>query len=236
MIPSIDTATCEGEEILLLLMHHLPPELAYLWHGCDDMLTMLREGGITSYTTQNQISGPIRTQKLFNVESNKFRKKRWFALHEKKDFPAPKHQLASKKQRPQIEPNYFTNLGINFKFIKTSKAQTTTNTTATNTAASTTATNNNPTTTAANNNNNNNNINNVNITATVNSSNNNNNNNNNNNKTKQSRSCRPAIPSTETGFFISRFDLVDDIAAAAADHRKNCPRDLIKNQRKSGFE
>jgi len=225
MIPSIDAANCEGEEILLLLMHHLPPEVATLWHGCDDMLTMLREGGITCYTTLHQISDRIRSQQLFNVESNKFRKKRWFALHEKKDFSAPKQQLASKKQRPQIEPNYFTNLGIKFKFIKTSKAQTTTNTTATNTTASTTATNNNSTTTTANNNNNNN----------VNSS-SNNNNNNNNNKTKQSRSCRPEIPSTETGFFISRFDLVDDIAAAAADHRKNCPRDLIKNQRKSGFE
>mmetsp|Transcript_26452 Transcript_26452/g.43653 ORF Transcript_26452/g.43653 Transcript_26452/m.43653 type:complete len:337 (-) Transcript_26452:8-1018(-) len=158
MIPAIDAASSEGEEILLLLMHHLPPEAAHLWHGCDDMLTMLREGGITCYTTLHQISDRIRSQQLFNVESNKFRKKRWFALHEKKDFSAPKQQLASKKQRPQIEPNYFTNLGITFKFIKTSKAQTTTNTTATNTTASTTATNNNPTTTAANNNNNNINI------------------------------------------------------------------------------
>eukprot|EP00986_Skeletonema_menzelii_P009734 scaffold4506_cov119-Skeletonema_menzelii.AAC.5 len=225
MVPALDTATCEGEEILLLLMHHLPPEVATLWHGCDDMLTMLREGGITSYTTQKQIADRIRSQRIVNLECNRFRKKRWFALHKEKAFPAPKQQLASKKQRPPIEPNYFTNLGIKFKFIKTSNAQTTTSATTTNTTASTTSTNNNPTTTTANNNNNNN----------VNSS-SNNNNNNNNNKTKQSRSCRPEIPSTETGFFISRFDLVDDIAAAAADHRKNCPRDLIKNQRKSGFE
>eukprot|EP00986_Skeletonema_menzelii_P015096 scaffold11045_cov138-Skeletonema_menzelii.AAC.2 len=178
MIPAIDAASNEGEEILLLLMHHLPPEAAHLWHGCDDMLTMLREGGITCYTTLHQISDRIRSQKLFNLESNKFRKKRWFALHEEKAFPAPKQQLASKKQRPPIEPNYFTTLGIKFKFIKTSKAQTTTNAAATNTTASTTATNNNPTMTAANNDNNNN----VNITETV--SNKNNNNNNNNNKTQ----------------------------------------------------
>ena len=234
---------------MLLLMHHLPPQIAYLWLGCDDMLTMLREGGLTSYTTRQQISDPIRTQKRFTLESNKYRRKNWFALHDKKDFPAPKQQLKSMKQLPQIEPNYFTKLGIKFKFIKTSKSQTT----ATNTTASTTATNNNPTTTASNNNNNNN----VNIRATV-SSNNNNNNNNNNNKTqvvtpdinkntnimtdksttqKKSTSSTPSIDPGTTGYMIASLSIFEDMLSATNDHQRKCGRGLqVTKMNRHGFD
>ncbi len=92
MIPSIDKARCAGEEIILLLKHHLPPELAYLWLGCDDYQSILERGGIK--LTRKQISDCIRAQTLFTLESNNFRRKNWFALHDKKLFPYPKLQLA----------------------------------------------------------------------------------------------------------------------------------------------
>ena len=154
MIPPIETATCEGEEIIRLFQNHLPPSISRLWLGTDDMLSMLKEGGITCYTTQNQIANCMRAQKLIHLDSNRRSGKRWFAFQKEMAFTDPKQQLKENKQPLQLEPNYFINLGINFKFIKwKSKSQPTNNnsssksssrhTTATSPATSPAANNNN---------------------------------------------------------------------------------------------
>jgi hypothetical protein len=79
MLSQLDTATCEGEELVLLLQHHLPTDLAKLWHKTDDILDMLCEGGITSYKDYNQIANLLRAQKRFTLVSNRSYSKRWFS-------------------------------------------------------------------------------------------------------------------------------------------------------------
>ena len=249
MIPLIETANNEGEEIILLLMHHLPSDIASMWHGIDDWLAMLQEGGITTYTTQKQISDRIKTQKRFNLESNRFSNKRWYALNENMAFPAPKHQLKSKQQRPRIEPNYFTNLGIKFKYIGVkSKPQATT-------AAAAAASNNNnnnitaalstaASSTAANNNNNNNN-------SSTNKTHNNNNNthvvtpinkktNNATNKSttqKKSTSSTPSIEPGTTGYMLASLNIVDDVLSVTNDHQSKCNCRLqVTKKNRHGFE
>ena len=207
-------ATCEGQELVLLMKYCLPPELARLWHGTDDMLNMLQDGGILCYDSRTQIGNLIRAQKLFTLKRNRTNSKCWFRFHENMEFDYPREQIKAFKggdrSRPSMKPDYFKNLGINFKFIKMSKEQTTTNTTATTTTAAAS----NPKSAAVNNANNNNTTNTTTNTTGHATS-------NNNNKSKPNTSSRPVIPNAETGFMISRLDLVDDIAKAAADHRTN---------------
>ena len=241
MIAPIETATCEGEEIILLLQHHLPPPLSHMWHGCDDMLSMMREGGITCYTTQKQISDPLRTQRRIHLESNKTGKKRWFLFHHEGTYSDPK------QQRAQIEPNYFNNLGIKFKFIgMKSKSQPTNSSSSKNSSRHTTATssatspaaaaknNNNNSTDNNNNNSNNNNTQLVTPDTTKNNNNNTSNtankvtasasaaattNNNDNVTTKRNKSSIKDL-SSQTGFMISRLDLPDDIVRVTEEHSK----------------
>ena len=172
-MPSIiETAKCEGHELALLLKHLLPHDLSKLWHTTEDILVMLRTGGISSYTKQ-RIGHLLRTQKRISFERNEFNKVTWLCFNEEREYSDPSQQSVAfkEKERPQIVPNYFTNGSIPFKYIKT---QTTADTTMSATTTNTTT----PAAVNANNNNNN--------TASANIINNDNDNNNNNNtKLKQ---------------------------------------------------
>jgi hypothetical protein len=66
--------------------------------------------------------------------------------------------------------------------------------------------------------------------------NNNNNESNSDNKPKANKSSRPSLPSSATGFMMARLDIVEDIMAAAEDHKKKCHCALKKRQCTSGFE
>jgi hypothetical protein len=130
MASIVETSRCEGDELVLILTHCLPPDLERLWHTTDDILAMLRDGGITSYTNKKRISNLLRTQKRIMLEPNRTNAKYWYCFKDDKEFDTPSQQLVAvkEKERPQIEPNYFTNLGITFKFIGTNKTQTATST------------------------------------------------------------------------------------------------------------
>jgi hypothetical protein len=142
MASIVETSRCEGDELVLILTHCLPLHLERLWHTTDDILAMLRDGGITSYTNKKRIGNLLRTQKRIMLEPNRTNNKYCYCFNEDREFDTPSQQLVAvkEKERPQIEPDYFTNLGITFKFIKikTTAAQTTNNTTTSTTAANTT--------------------------------------------------------------------------------------------------
>eukprot|EP00985_Skeletonema_marinoi_P018417 scaffold10289_cov75-Skeletonema_marinoi.AAC.1 len=235
MASIVQTSKCEGDELVLLLTHCLPPDLAKLWHRTDDMLDMLRAGGITSYTNSKRIGNLLRTQKRVILKPNNTNKKSWFCFNEdgkEYDVPVQQRDALREKGRPQIETNYFTKLGITFKFMKTSTSQTTTNATAATAVSSTTpptvaaaaaaAANTTPPVATATNT----------KTATANM----NNNNNNNKTTPINKSSRPTISSEETGLFFARLDIIDDLVKAAEDHKTICNGSLRKIQKKCGFE
>jgi hypothetical protein len=263
MIPPIETATCEGEEIILLFQNCLPPPISHLWLGSDDMLSMLNEGGITCYTTANQIANCMRAQKLIHLDSNRRNGKRWFAFQKEMAFPDPKQQLKENKQPLQLEPNYFTNLGIKFKFIgkksqstnSSSSKNSSRHTTATSSATSPAAAANNNNNNSTDNNNNNSNNNNTQLVTPDTTKNNNNNtpntankvtasasaaattNNNDNVTTKRNKSSIKDL-SSDTGFMISRLDLPDDIVRVTEEHSKQCPGNcsLHTTRKSKGFE
>ncbi len=255
MSSPIKAATCEGEELIILLKYYLPNKIKNLWTGTDDILVMLTEGGITSYKNKKQIGNVIRAQRTFNLESNLYNKKQWYIFGDTKQFDAPRDQVAKfkERERPQIQPNYFCNLGIKFKFIEMkSKSQTTSSssssgknssrhTTATSAATSPAAAANNNNNNSTDNNNNNNNNNNSQV-VTPDTTNNNNNNasntankvtastaaaaattNNNDNVTTKRNKSSIKDLSSETGFMIARLDLPDDIVRVTEEHRKQCP-------------
>lgn len=230
LIPSFDKANCEGEEIILLLIHHLPPDLIGYWLRCEDMQSILERGGIKF--SHKHITDRIRTQKLITLKPNKFRNKRWFPLHEEEmKYPTPKQQLAAEKELPQIDPNYFTDLGIKFKYIGVkSKSQTTTGAASNNNniaSASTTAS---PTTSTNNSNNNS-------SSSNINSSNNTTTNNNSSTAKKKSTSSTPSIDPSATGLMFANLSIVRDTVELIDEHRKKCNASLkVTHMNRSGFE
>mmetsp|Transcript_2577 Transcript_2577/g.3851 ORF Transcript_2577/g.3851 Transcript_2577/m.3851 type:complete len:135 (-) Transcript_2577:509-913(-) len=108
MASILHTSKCEGDELVLLLTHCLPPDLAKLWHRTDDILDMLCAGGITSYTNSKRIGNLLRTQKrIIDLKPNEFNKKQWYCFDEKgKEYGAPVQQRNAfrEKERPQIPP------------------------------------------------------------------------------------------------------------------------------------
>lgn len=70
-----------------------------------------------SYTNKKRIGFLLRNQKRIMLEPNRTNAKYWCCFNDDKEFDTPSQQLVAvkEKERPQIEPNYFTNLGITFK-------------------------------------------------------------------------------------------------------------------------
>ena len=141
MTSILKTAKCESDELMLLLTHCLPPNLSNLWHTAQDVFDMLRTGGITSYTNKKRVGILLRNQKRMILESNRFNKLSWYCFQEERDFDNPREQRDAFRVggRPQIEENYFVNLDVTLKYIKTNAAQTTAATITTAAAAATTA-------------------------------------------------------------------------------------------------
>jgi len=233
MASIVQTSKREGEELVLLLTHCLPPDLANLWHRTDDMLDMLRAGGITSYTNSKRIGNLLRTQKRVMLKPNNTNKKSWFCFNEDvKEYgdPIQQRDALREKGRPQIETNYFTKLGITFKFMKTATVQPTANVT-TSTANTSIATNNNN---SVNKNNNMNRVSDNNYKTTGATT--NNNKNNNSTPKKRSTSSTPSI-ATETGYMIAHLGIVEEVLAANVEHRKTCKSMLlVHDKRRFGFE
>mmetsp|Transcript_1725 Transcript_1725/g.3656 ORF Transcript_1725/g.3656 Transcript_1725/m.3656 type:complete len:366 (-) Transcript_1725:4-1101(-) len=231
MTSILQTSNCEGDELVLLLIHCLPPDIAKLWHTTEDMLVMLKAGGITSYTTSKRIGNLLRTQKRICLEPNRTNHKNHYCFNEKGkeyDDPVQQRNAFREKGRPQIETNYFTKLGITFKFMKTSTTQTTANATTSNNATAATSA------AAKNNNNIYNNVKKSNIMSGATTT--NNNKNNNSTPKKRSTSSTPSI-ATETGYMIAHLGIVEEVLAANAEHRKTCRSMLlVHDKRRFGFE
>ena len=143
MTSILQTSNCEGDELVLLLIHCLPPDIAKLWHTTEDMLVMLKAGGITSYTTSKRIGTLLRNQKRMDLKRNKTNRKYYYCFNEKGkeyDDPVQQRNAFREKERPQIETNYFTKIGITFRFMKTiATDNATTSTAASNTTPAATA-------------------------------------------------------------------------------------------------
>ena len=199
---------------------------------------MLLAGGITCYKNKKRIGYLLRNQKRialvdYTDKLNGTNLYCFVATKEEREFDNPKQQRDAfkEKERPQVEPKYFTKLGINFKFIKTSTSQTTANTAVTSTSAT-------PQTAASHANNNSS------STARANIIINNNNNktaptNNNNNNSKSGQHNNTSNPSiaSESGFMFARLDLFEDIISATDDHHRKCHGKLcVVEKKRFGFE
>ena len=177
----LDAATCAGEEIILFMKHCVPDDIKNLWCTTGDIVSMLNDGGIAITKNKTQLGNVIGNQKRFDLERNNYNKKQWYIFGDTKQFDAPRDQVAEfkERERPRIQPNYFCNLGIKFKFIEMKSSQPTNSGSSKNSSRHTTATSAATSPAAANNNNNKNNNNSSNNTSDINNNNNNNNNNSN---------------------------------------------------------
>ena len=77
MASLVEAAECESDELVFLLIHCLPLDRSKLWNTAEDILEMLRAGGITSYNDKLQIGKLLRAQRKVILTPNNTNKIRY---------------------------------------------------------------------------------------------------------------------------------------------------------------